>query len=62
MAKTRVFYAVVVYSEMGQPSVVAYCRTKAIAERELKKHTDEWHSKPPKPDDKHIKRLEMLLE
>ncbi len=60
--KTKVFYAVVVYSELGQPEIKAYCRTKEIAKRELKKYTDEWQSKSPKPDDKHIWKLEMIVE
>ena len=62
MAKSKSFYAVVVYSELGKPEIKAYCRTKEIAKRELKKYTDEWHSEPPKPDDKHILKLEMILE
>ena len=60
--KTKTFYAVAVYSELGKPEIKAYCRTKEIAERELKKYTDEWYSKPPKPDDKHILKLEMIVE
>lgn len=60
--KTKTFYAVAVYSELGQPEIKAYCRTKEIAKRELKKYTDEWYSKPPKPDDKHILKLEMIVE
>jgi len=62
MAKTKTFYAVAVYSELGKPEIKAYCRTKEIAKRELKKYTDEWCSKPPKPDDKHILKLEMIIE
>ena len=62
MAKSKFFYAVAVYSELGQSEIKAYCRTKKIAERELKKYTDEWNSKPPKPDDKHILKLEMIVE
>ena len=60
--KAKTFYAVVVYSELGQPEIKAYCRTKEIAKRELKKYADEWYSKPPKPDDKHILKLEMIIE
>jgi hypothetical protein len=60
--KTKTFYAVAVYSELGKPEIKAYCRTKEIAKRELKKYTDEWYSKAPKPDDKHILKLEMIVE
>jgi len=58
----KTFYAVTVYSELGQPKIKAYCRTREIAERELEKYADEWHSSPPKPDDKHIKKLEMIIK
>ena len=60
--KTKTFYAVTVYTELGKPEIKAYCRTKEIAKRELKKYTDEWYSKPPKPDDKHILKLELIVE
>ena len=63
MGRTKTFYAVIVYEdERGGGTVKAYCRTKEIAKRELKKYRDFFQSKPPEPDDRHIKKLEMIVE
>lgn len=63
MAKTKTFYAVYVRDDsIPSGKLKAYCRTKEIAKRELKKYTDDWSSKPPKPDDFHIRKLEMIVE
>lgn len=62
MAKTKTFYAVFVHDDERGGEVKAYCSTKEIAKRELKKYRDFYQSKPPKPDDKHIIKLEMIVE
>ena len=59
----KVFYAVYVFNdERGGRECVAYCRTKEIAKRELKKYRDFYCSKPPKPDGTHICKCEMIIE
>ena len=62
MAKTKTFYAVFVHDDERGGEIKAYCRTKEIAKRELKKYRDFYQSKPPKPDDRHIIKLEMIVE
>ena len=62
MAKTKTFYAVVVYDDERGGEIKAYCRTKEIAKSELKKYRDFYQTTPPKPDDKHIIKLEMIIE
>lgn len=62
MAKTKTFYAVFIYDDEISGEIKAYCRTKKIAKRELKKYCDFYQSKPPKPDNKHIIKLEMIVE
>lgn len=62
MAKTKNFYAVFVYDDERGGEIKAYCRTKEIAKRELKKYRDYFQDKPPKPDDRHIIKLEMIVE
>ena len=63
MPKTKYFYAIVIYDEeCGGGEIKEYCRTKEIAKRELKKYRDFFQSKPPKPDDRHIRKLEMIIE
>ena len=55
MGRTKTFYAVLVYEdERGGGTVKAYCSTKEIAKRELKKYRDFFQSKPPAPDDRHM--------
>lgn len=62
MAKTKTFYAVFIYDDEMGGEIKAYCETPEIAKRELKKYRDFYQSKPPKPDDKHIIKLEMIVE
>lgn len=62
MAKVKTFYAVFVYDDECGGEIKAYCRTKEIAKRELKNYRDFFQDKPPKPDDKHIIKLEMIVE
>ena len=63
MQKAKYFYAIVIYDEeCGDGQIKEYCRAKEIAKRELKKYRDFYQSKPPKPDDKHIRKLEMVVE
>ncbi len=62
MAKIKPFYAIFVYDDERGGEIKAYCRTKKIAKRELKKYKDFYQSKPPKPDEKHIIKLEMIVE
>ncbi len=62
MAKKMTFYGVVVYDDERGGNIKAYCRTKEIAERELNNYRDFYQSNPPKPDDKHIIELEMIVE
>ena len=62
MAKTKVFWGVYVYEDEYAPELKVYCRTKEIAKRELKKYKDFYQTKPPKPDDIHIRKLEMIVE
>ena len=63
VVSTMTFYGVVVYDdERSTGEFKAYCRTKKLAERELKKYIDYFESKPPKPDDRHIKKLELIVE
>ena len=62
MVKTKTFYAVFVYDNECGGEIKSYCRPKEIAKRELKKYTDFYQDKPPKPDDRHIIKLEMIVE
>ena len=62
MAKTKTFYAVFVYDDGYGGEIKSYCRTKEIAKRELKKYRDFYQDKPPKPDERHIIKLEMIVE
>lgn len=63
MPKTKTFYAIVIYDdERGGGEIKEYCQTKKIAERELKKYRDYFQEKPPKPDERHIKKLQMTIE
>ncbi len=63
MAKIKYFYAIKIFDdERGGGEIKAYCRTKEIAKRELKNYRDFFQSKPPKPDDKHIIKLPMIIE
>ena len=63
MAKVKFFWAIKIYDdERSTGEIKAYCRTKAIARRELKNYRDYFQSKPPKPDDKHIVKLPMIVE
>ena len=43
-------------------SIKAYCLTKEIAERELKKYKDWYCFKPPKPDNEHIREISLIIE
>ena len=61
-SKTKIFYAIWTTDDEMHGSIKAYCRTKRIAKRELKNHYDFFCSKPPKPDDYHIRKLEMIIE
>ena len=61
-SKTKVFYGIWTTDDEMHGSIKAYCRTKEIAKRELKKHCDWYCSKPPKPDDRHIIKLEMIVD
>ncbi len=63
MAKSKAFYAIYVYDDCDFGGrLVGYCRTKAIAKRELKKYRDDWSDKAPTPDDYHIRKLEMIVD
>lgn len=62
MAKVKTFYAISVHDDEHGGKIKAYCRTKNIAKRELKKYRDFYQTKPPKPDDEHIIKLEMIVE
>ena len=63
MASTMTFYGVIVYeSERSKGEFKAFCRTKKLAARELLKYRDYDKDKPPKPDDRHIKQLELIVE
>lgn len=62
MAKTKKFYAVFVHDDERGGEIKAYCMTEEIAKRELNKYRDFYQSKPPKPDEKHIIELEMIVE
>ena len=60
---TEKFYGVYIRDDsIPGGKLIAYCRTKQIATRELKKYHDDWDSKPPKPDDYHIREFEMIVE
>ena len=58
------FYAIVIYDEgsYAPGQIKEYCLTREIAERELKKYRDFFCSDPPKPDERHIRELEMTVE
>ena len=63
MPKTKTFYAIVIYDdERSTGEIKEHCRTKEIAKRELKKYRDYFQEKPPRPDDKHIRKLQMTIE
>jgi len=60
--KTKTFYGIWTTDDELHGSIKVYCRTKEIAKRELKNYRDWFCDKPPKPDDRHIKKFEMILE
>lgn len=60
--KKKVFYAIWTTDDERSGSFKAFCRTKKIAKRELKKYRDWYCDKPPKPDETHIVKLEMVVE
>ena len=62
MSKTKTFYGIYTTDDERSGSIKAYCRTKKIAIQELKKYRDWWCNKPPKPDDFHIRKLQMIIE
>ena len=62
MAKTQTFYAVFVHDDECGGEIKAHCRKKKKKKRELKKYRDFYQTKPPKPDEKHIIKLEMIVE
>ena len=62
MAKTKTFYAVMVFENEWGGEIKANCETRELAEQELKKYRDFYQSDSPKPDDKHILKLEMIVE
>lgn len=39
-----------------------YCLTEEIAKRELKKYKDFFCADSPEPDERHIRKLEMIVE
>ena len=61
MAKTKTFYGIWTTDNEVSGSFKAYCATKKIAIKELRKHRDWFCSKPPKPDERHIRKLEMII-
>ncbi len=61
MAKTKTFYGIWTTDDEVSGSFKAYCATKKIAIRELRKYRDWFCSKPPKPDEWHIRKLEMII-
>ena len=64
MPKTKTFYAIVIYDDgyFTTGEIKEYCLTKEIAKRELKKYRDFFSSTSPKPDERHIIKLEMIVE
>ena len=61
MAQRSTFYGIWTADSESTGSIKAYCRTKKIAIRELKKYRDFGSSKPPKPDAIHIHKLNMIV-
>lgn len=57
MAKTKTFYAVLIHNDEKSGEIKAYCKTKEIAERELKKYCDFYYQSK-----RHIIKLEMIVE
>ena len=60
--KTVTIYGIYTIDDELHGSIKAYCSTEDIAKRELNNYCDWFCDKPPKPDDRHIKRFEMLIE
>ena len=54
-------WAVYTYNSENTGSIKAYCSTRELAERELRKHPDFW-DKFPQPDSVHIIELKMIVE
>ena len=61
MAKTKTFYGIWTTDDEVSGSFKANSATKKIAIRELRKYRDWFCSKPPKPDEWHIRKLEMII-
>lgn len=61
MAKTKTFYGIWTTDDEKSGSIKAYCATKKIAIKECRKYYDWYSSKPIKPDEKHILKLEMII-
>lgn len=61
MAKTITFFGVYTTDDERTGSIKAYCATRELAEKELKKYRDFYHTNPPKPDERHIIPLEMIV-
>ena len=61
MARTKTFYGIWTTDDELSGSFKAFCATKRLATKELKKYRDWFSDKPPKPDEKHIRKLEMII-
>lgn len=64
MPKTKTIYAIVIYDDgyCSSGEIKEYCLTEEIAKRELKKYKDFFCSSSPEPDERHIRKIEMVIE
>lgn len=61
--KTKTIWAIkLVVSSMGWMEIADYFETRELAVQALPNYRDFYHTEPPKPDDRHIVPIEMVVE